>query len=252
MILVLVAPVVFFTPFAEISQPVQVIGQQVAVTARQSIITHHALQGRNDIVEFLFIIAAGRELGLKLIEFLQSASESELVAAAGERHRLNILDVLPHPLKKLPTPVLASKPLVAIPVEGIRIAPNRLIAGTSLIASVPVGPEKIKGISFGAALWILDTDYRNTTVSWILNQLLAASAVNTGKAEVDRIRRQGSTALESPPLRRLAGKIAEIRSIPANLNLGCAIHDDFDCAFSPICTDAAQRGRPPRKGLSTS
>jgi hypothetical protein len=74
--------------------------------------------------------------------------------------------------------------------------------------------------------------------------LLAASAVNAGKAEVDRIRRQGSTALESPPLRRLAGKIAEIRSIPANLNLGCAIHDDFDCAFPPICADAAQRGRP--------
>jgi hypothetical protein len=60
MIHVLVAPVVFFMPGAEISQSVQVIGQQVAVAARQSIIAHHPLQRRNDVVEFLFIIAAGR------------------------------------------------------------------------------------------------------------------------------------------------------------------------------------------------
>src|SRR5260370_27233340 len=57
MIQVLVAPVVFFMPCSEISQSVHVIGQQVAVAARQSIIAHHPLPRRNDVVECLFIVA---------------------------------------------------------------------------------------------------------------------------------------------------------------------------------------------------
>src|SRR5260370_14080348 len=55
MIQVLVAPVVFFMPCSEISQSVHVIGQQVAVAARQSIIRHPPLQRRNNIVQFLVI-----------------------------------------------------------------------------------------------------------------------------------------------------------------------------------------------------
>jgi hypothetical protein len=76
------------------------------------------------IIQFLFIIAAGRELALKLIEFLQGPGEPELVATAGERYGLNVLDVLPHSLKKLPAPVLASKPCLPILVVSLGIAPK--------------------------------------------------------------------------------------------------------------------------------
>jgi hypothetical protein len=105
--------------------------------------------------------------------------------------------------------------------------------------------QKRSKVPFGAALWILDTHHRDTTVSRVLNQLLPAPAVNPGKAEVNRIRRQASVAVESPPLWRLAGKIPQIRSIAPNLNFGCTIYHDFDCAFPSIRTDAAHRGRPP-------
>jgi hypothetical protein len=71
--------------------------------------------------------------------------------------------------------------------------------------------------------------------------LLPSPAVNASKTEIDGIRGQGSIAFESPPLGRLPREIPEIRSVPANLDFGRAIHDNFDCAFPSISTDAAYR-----------
>jgi len=92
------------------------------------------LQRCEDVVELFLVIASSRQLGLELIEFMECVGESELIAAAGKRHRLNVFDILADPLKKMRAPVLALKPGIAIPIVIVRIAAGRLITGAKSIA----------------------------------------------------------------------------------------------------------------------
>jgi hypothetical protein len=104
-------------------------------------------------------------------------------------------------------------------------------------------PHQIKRVAFGTALGIFDADNCRAALAGVANQLLATAAVDSGEAEVRSITRHGAGAFEAAPLSRLAGEIADNALIAADLDLGRAVHHDFNCAFTLIAiTAAAYRG----------
>lgn len=106
-------------PDAEIPQAVQIIRQHVAIATRQPIVLYHSLHGGDHFIEFPLVIAAGGELALEFIQFLQGRRQPVLVSAERERRRSNMVQVFPDVLKKLLAPILAAKPIVPISLAGL-------------------------------------------------------------------------------------------------------------------------------------
>ena len=141
-----------------------------------------------------------------------------------------------------------------LPCDSILANPNRLLRGKPLATAFPAivdaaatlrrrtaiaAPREIEGVSFRAALRILNSNDGGPSVLRPANQFLAAAPVHAYEPEVWGIARYATTsALEATPLRRLAGQIPKDCITSANLHLGRPINDNFDGAFSTVGTTA--------------
>jgi hypothetical protein len=105
-------------------------------------------------------------------------------------------------------------------------------------------PEDIEGIAFTSSIPVLDPNDGAAALPWIPDQILTAPAVHTGEAELSGIVRQRARALETAPLRRLAGEISQSGLIASYRNFRGTIHYHFDCTFAAIRGAAAQERSP--------
>ena len=110
-------------------------------------------------------------------------------------------------------------------------------SGKSTGARTGIGeaaPRNVKGVAFGSALGIFDADHGGTAVARIADQVLPAAAIDALKAEIARVARQGTAALEAAPLRGIARDIPEYSEIAADFDLGDSIYYHFDGALAAV------------------
>jgi hypothetical protein len=257
-------------PRPEIPETIKIIVEDIAVSPRQSIIPDYLTHGPDHLVEFPLIIAACCQLTLQLIQFLPGAREPVLIRPERERLGLHMVQILADPFEEALPPVVATEPIVAIPVISVIVTIGAITISTiTLIAIIPIAriaviapvwdglaarirwdslttaisgaPGQVKSIPFRAIVFVLDSNYRHSAVARIAHQRLSAAAVHPRKAEVGRICRQRPGAFKSAPLRRLPRKIPQDRAIATNLHIGRAIHYDFDGALATVRASAAHR-----------
>jgi hypothetical protein len=99
-------------------------------------------------------------------------------------------------------------------------------------------------------LRIVDADHGGTAVARIANQLLAAAAIDSGEAKIDRIAGHFDVANEAAPLRGLTGEVAKSGMVASNFDFGGAVDDNFNGAFPAISAAASDIG-PAVEGLSS-
>jgi hypothetical protein len=73
---------------------------------------------------------------------------------------------------------------------------------TGVIAAATT-PENVEGVALRAIVAVLDSDHRGSAIARIANQLLAAPAIDAGKAKFARIGGHGRIAFKAAPLGRL-------------------------------------------------
>jgi hypothetical protein len=97
-----------------------------------------------------------------------------------------------------------------------------------------VTPEQVERIALGSALAIHDPNDCSSIVAGTADQGLVAPAVYSSETEVRWICGHRCGAFKPPPLWRLSTRIPKVCRIPTNLDLGRAVHYNFDGAFAPI------------------
>src|SRR5215469_3391376 len=148
--------------------------------------------------------------------------------------------------EQLATPVTIAEEVVSFAIETIIVTVTVSIVIAALIpaigwrryalcrrkrrAVVPHFPEHVKGIAFRSALRVFNAHDSGSATLGRAHQSLTPASIYTRKSEACGIERHRRVAHEAPPLRWPAFQIAKDGGLTADLDLGCAIHDDFDGA----------------------
>jgi hypothetical protein len=223
-------------PGPEIPETIKIIVEDITVSSRQAIVPDYLTERADHFVELPLIVAAGRQLALQLIQLLPRTRQPVLIGAKRECPGLHMVQILTDPFEETLPPVVATEPIVAIPVidvivtiSAITIIPVTTIAiisitGIAIIAPVwarlvtrvrrdslttriSAAPGQVKGISFRAIVRIFDSNHCRTAIARIAYQRLSTAAVHPRKTEVGGVGRERRGAFKSTPLRGLPRKI---------------------------------------------
>jgi hypothetical protein len=226
--------------FAEIAQPVEIVGQHVPVTRRHAVVAHYFPEGTHDIVKFTLVIAASGQFVLKFIEFAKSLANAILIAPAPKGLCLYVVEVFADTLKYSSAPIIAAKtasiimPSVAVTIN---IAP-RFATPRQIIAAA--GPRNAEPVFACATLLVLDADNGHTALPRIAHQVLAAATVHRLEPKIGRVGRQYTDAFKLSPLWRPATQVSQQTVRAANFNLRLTVHQNSDRArtFAAVSSTA--------------
>jgi hypothetical protein len=219
-------------PGPEIPETIKIIVEDITVSSRQAIVPDYLTERADHFVELPLIVAAGRQLALQLIQLLPRTRQPVLIGAKRECPGLHMVQILTDPFEETLPPVVATEPIVAIPVIDVIVTIGAI--AISAVASVPIisiaiiapvwalparvgwnslttrisaAPGQVKGISFRAIVRIFDSNHCRTAIARIAYQRLSTAAVHPRKTEVGGVGRERRGAFKSTPLRGLPRKI---------------------------------------------
>jgi hypothetical protein len=129
---------------AKIAQAIQIVRQHVTIATRQAIVAYDSLHPRDDIVELPFIIAAGGQLALQLIQLLEGSRNSILVVPKRERCGPNMFQIFADALEKLLAPTLAAEAFLPVAMVAVLVANKVLVVtGTEIAQAAQVVGQQV-------------------------------------------------------------------------------------------------------------